>query len=359
MKRLSLVVLVVSLLIMTSGASAFEFANVVGYWDVNSDWLDMGSDGVGDIPTGTQGGETKIRFDGTHCTVRTDTTVWKQDRLRVYNGGQMTIVSGASLNSAWFRSGTKEGPGTVTQTGGLVTLDVGTDSGKLTLGDQPSDPVSEGVYDISGGTVTHSGAEGIDGSIIVGYKGGSGRFIVRGTGPTVQMRKIYVGGNKSGYASVGTVEFHLIDCGVSPIELSSNIYLNRYGDGEAHLAVYGDCSECIDPGPPICADIVLLTDTGGGSIDGEFDDVTDILGTRAAGEGAYVYLTPAPECCCDPVCGDMPYCRYMLTYAYDAQSDGNTNDVALVFVECVPEPATVALFGLGLMITAVRRPRKK
>lgn len=314
MKRLSVVVLLVSL--MASGAFAvtsFNWdPNQVGNWNDSTKWLDANDNPAGSTPDGTC--QIQIRRSGSQCTL--DTSVgedWANaQRLRVYDGAVLNIVDGGNfLGISWLRVGTADGPARMNQTGGVIRLKRNKDNSKLHIGDAEGSQGS--AYTMSGGTLTYLDG---DGSLWAGYRGGEGKFTVVGTGPIIQMRKLYVGGDIAPKAGAGTLQFKIDSDGVSPIKLSNRVYIDQDGEGsKAELLIIATAA-------PPKADIVLIENTNSGRVEGTFDTANG----NPAPEGAPVVLSYSGT-----------DCHYKLTYKYNAGGDGNTNDVALIYIPDQPQ----------------------
>lgn len=314
MKRLSLVALLISL--MASGAFAvtsFNWdPNKAGDWNDPNKWLDENGSPAGSTPDGTA--QIQIRRSSSQCTL--DTSVgedWADaQRLRVYDEAVLNIVDGGSLlGVSWLRVGTADGPAKLNQTGGVIRLKRSSDNSKLHIGDAGGSQGS--TYTMSGGTLTYLDG---DGSLWAGYRGGEGKFTVVGTGPKILMRKLYVGGDMASKAGAGTIEFKIGSNGVSPIQISNSVHIDRDGEGsKASLLVSTTAT-------PPKADIVLIENTSGGRVEGVFETVNG----KPAPEGAPVVLSYSGT----------DY-HYKLTYKYDAGGDGNKNDVALIYVSEPPK----------------------
>jgi hypothetical protein len=312
MKRLSLIALLIGLMASSAFAvTSFNWdPNKTGNWNDPNKWLDEKGSPAGSAPDGTA--QIQIRRSGSQCTL--DTSVgeaWANaQRLRVYDEAVLNIVDGASLlGVSWLRVGTSDGPAKMNQTGGVIRLKRSSDNSKLHIGDAKGSQSS--TYTISGGTLTYLDG---DGSLWAGYRGGEGKFTVVGTGPKILMRKLYVGGDMADKAASGTLEFKMGSSGVSPVQISNNVYIDQGGEGsKASLLVSATAT-------PPKADIVLIENTSGGRVEGVFDMVNG----NPAPEGAPVVLSH----------GGTDY-HYKLTYKYNAGGDGNKNDVALMYI---PEP---------------------
>jgi len=196
------------------------------------------------------------------------------------------------------------------------------------------DPVTDLVH--TGGLSVRSGVN----ETAAGQKT-IGKFTVIGPEPTIDVTALVVGGNINGAANTtnkGTLEFKL-GSGVSPINCDS-VTLDVAGDlTTADLVV----TLTNNTAPPEI--IVLAVNDGVDAVSGTFDSVSgDQNGGRAVERDQVVLLTPNLT----------SYTHYM-SYRYNAEAGtfGNGNDIALV-----PEPATIALFGLSLL-ALVRRPRRK
>lgn len=318
MRRLSVVVLLVGL-IVGSASAAFDWdPNVVGNWGDAINWS-------GDIkPDGSD--EIRIQYPNSVVTLNS-TEVFSSvtnNRVRVYAGATMNIVSGGYLEGpGWFRVGTSEGVGTVNQTGGTLKLKKGKDTDKLGLGDQSA---GVGYYTISGGTLTYDDTVSTEGQILVGARGGTGTFTVQGADPIIQMGKLYVGGDNS--ASKGTLEFQIGSAGVSAIQVAKSVTLDVGGATSTAALVLSLI------GAPPAGSILLVDNQGTAAVGGLFDS----LNGGSAAEGAAVALTY----------GANTY-NYTLTYV-----GGTGNDIMLI-----PEPATLALLGFGGLIAAARRSRSR
>ena len=303
--------LIVSAALLSCGQlalAAYTWTDQVGNWSEPNKWS---ADG---IPNGSA--EVLIRSAASQCTLDSNAGDWPTaQRLRVYVDANLIIADGAQLlGVSWMRAGTSEGPGEVIQTGGLVKLKSGADNSKLIIGYENGSQGSR--YTISGGTITF-----LDGNayLILGYRGGEGTLTVVGTGPKIEMRKLYVGGDLGDKAATGNLEFKIASDGVGSVKLSDNVYIDRQSDASTANLIVNAIAE------PPKADIVLIENTGSGGIEGKFDTITGAKGAGPAEEGAPVVLS----------FGDKEY-HYKLTYAYDAAKDGSANDVALVYE---PQPA--------------------
>ena len=233
----------------------------------------------------------------------------------MYEGATLIITDGGELTGpGWLRVGASNA-GTIYQTGGLLKLQEGKDNTRLVIGDSGG---SDGHYTISGGTLTY---ESGDGHLTLGDRGGTGTFTVWGSGSTIQMNSLRVGGRDSSRAATGTLEFLIDELGVTPIQVNDVILDPAGDDSMASLIV-----DLIGIGDgDLVPEYLLVDNTGDDPVEGIFDGMP---------EGTTLTLDTTP---------------YYLTYV-----GGTGNDIMLV-----PEPATVVLLGLGGLIATVRRPRKK
>jgi hypothetical protein len=303
MNKLSLVVILLSLISGNIFAS-HDWFHQVGKWSDASKWTGDG------VPNGN--GELRIRYDDSHCVLDSDAGDWANaQRLRVYGDANLAVIDGAKLlGVSWMRVGTSEGPGEVEQVGGTICLKGGKDNSRLTVGYEKGSAGSQ--YTISGGTLTYYDA---DADLIVGYRGGEGKFTVIGTKPKIKMRRLYVGGDLVSKAGTGTLEFVIDSDGVSPIQLARSVHIDREGDGsKASLIVRAIAA-------PPKANIVLVEDTNSGRPEGKFDAVIDAKGNGPGKEGTPVVIN----------FGGKDY-HYQLTYRYQAGEDSIGNDIALIYV---------------------------
>ena len=376
--------LCVFLVIGFMASVAFGAEDQAFYWDgSDNDWSDGGppdhssSNWLDNVagprlqPDGSQ--EVKI-FGGTNKATPLGGTVtvntveqWvtiATNRMRIYGGATMNIVEGGALiGPGWLRvgEGSAGGASTINQTGGTLKLigsvaAGGRDPTRLMMGDsQDTIGSTSGLYRIEGGTLTFgklvpgSTAEAAsEGRIVLGDRGGTGAFKVVGTGGTIDMGLIMVGGNYMSGAyrvGTGTVEYELKGgsaYNVSPIQINPTTASIAACNGGAVVDIGGSTGLAnlivTAAGAPV-DDILLVKQAGTTAVHGFFDTLNGVAG--AAREGTTTYVGGR---------------WYRLTYEYNAEANGGLgartggNDIALI-----PEPATLALLSIGLF--AIRRKK--
>jgi len=323
--------------------------NMVADWDDGDafNWRDGSETGaVTTEPDGTA--EVKVKDwatnGGTASIVTLDTvatwvpTVKNGARLRVYDsdkvgtGATLRIVEGGDLAGfAWIRIGeTSGGAGQVEQTGGRVLLrsfgavgDGTTEKGKLAIGDGASITTGS-TYTISGGTLTYQNPDTgtADGQVLVGARSGEGTLVIVGTDPVIHVKNLYVAGDNTNNTR-GTLKY-VFGSGVSAIQLDGSAYIDVAADAATTTATLLFDNVIAAP----AADILLIDATT--TITGTFDTVQGDLDGGRGLEGDLIQLGSN---------------IYTLTYA------GGADGMDLVLL--IPEPATIALLGLGLV--AIRR----
>jgi hypothetical protein len=283
----------------------------------DTDW----SSGV--VPANTE--QVKIK-SGTTCNLNTDAGTingsWKVTVGTATTAeGVLNVVSGGALSSGYeFQVGDSTGyKGRVTQTGGAINLANSASSTKLEVGYK----AGIGYYTISGGSIT---GDATWSQLLVGAaggNGGTGTFTVDGTGGSISVSKLYIGASTATaqYTGTGNLAFD-IDGGVSAINAGS-VYIDPTGIAAAVANLYVTKTGALPTG-----NIILINNTGTSGVTGAFDNIA---------WGSTITL------------GGIDY---TLTKTYIGGLDGLANDVALL----IPEPATIALLGLGLL--ALRRNKK-
>jgi hypothetical protein len=345
MKKLSLFIIIVCLVAGSLQAATVGswVAGATGVWTDGTKWATP----AGAVPSTTVAASDEIKLTGTSTLVGSDITVDSTVSLDYactvsasgpnINGTDkigspqttVRVTSGASFGTGTFRFGnrTTSGNGAAgvgIQTGGTLSV------GDLLLGQWGGSgaSVAEGYYTISGGTLQAKSALsgrlwiGGNSSTVAGATSANtiGKFTVIGDAATISMKKLYVGSGTAANGATGTLEFQVGMTGVSRIKVSDatqGITLDIAGAASiANLLVSGTVMPA--------GDIVLVENTSTGIVGGVFDN----LNGGSAAEGATAIIG-----------GN----TYTLTYKYVASGDGLANDIALV----IPEPATMAILGLG------------
>jgi hypothetical protein len=325
-------------------------APLVGDWSNANNWKATNSTAptAGNSPQFTPpmgDAEMQAYGTGTGCGVTINVTTMNtyptpttglKAYSRIFGGVTMNVLEGGIDGMGWLRVGETSKPGisTVNQSAGLMNFRDATDPtsnpARLTLGDGNSKPtvVGDGIYNISGGTLTYTKTSA-DGTITIGDRQGKGTLHVIGTGGTIDMGALELGGrfDKTGRQSDGTVAFDIVAGGVSAVQVARST--SFYAASTTHLTA--TLTEALANYNPI----VLVKNAGAAAVNGVFGNVNGGY-VGDAYEGAWV----------DIGMGVMA----QLTYVYDC-GDGTANDIALI----VPEPATLALLSLGMFI--IRRKK--
>jgi hypothetical protein len=322
MKRLCFVVLLF-LAVMASGAFAvtnnFTNGSGDGLWSTADNWS-------GGIPVDTGSTSDYVKVQTTmDCILNSDAGNFGYNKITIAGTtATLEIQAGGNIGIGnEFQDSDAGKTGYVIQTGGTVSTFQGNTAGKIEIGYKAN---GVGYWTISGGSIGFSGSTNV-GQILVGGAGAAGSigtFTIIGNAATINTDKLWVGAKDTsgGYPGTGTLEFQIGAGGVSPINVN-NAYLDPAGDSSTAALVLS-----LIAAPPSGA-ITLVS----GAVTGTFDTFTDSLGSHVASEGALVTLSYGAT-------------NYLYTLTYSGS------------VELVPEPATLALLGLGSLI-AVRRRRSK
>jgi len=307
-----------------------------GEWSNPSYWNPVGA------PVETWLTADYVKVEGTKvCTLNSVAGDFNYTKVTVAGtsptGATLNIVSGSIGIGNEFQVSDASKTGVVNQTGGVVTTRQGSTAGKIEIGYK----TGIGYYTISGGSIGFSGTSNV-GQILVGgagTPGATGTFTIHGHAATINTDRFWVGTKdaSAGYPGTGTVAFELTG-NVSPINVQSLVTIDNAGAASTANLVVALTDEDVPPGI-----IPLIVNSSGTAVSGTFDTVSgDQNGGRALEGDTVVLLTP----------GLTPYTYYM-SYRYNKETGkiGTGNDVALV-----PEPATIALLSLGLLL--IRRNRK-
>lgn len=346
MRRLSLIVLMVCLMTSSAFAATKDWVGSAGpvppagtgEWsaDVNY-WSPAGLP----VDTGSTSDYVKIQTTKV-CTLASNAGNFGWTKVTVAGttptGATLNITDGSIGIGNELQDSDAGKTGNIVQTGGSVTTFAGSTAGKIEIGYKLA---GVGSYTISGGSIGFSGSTKVGQMIIggAGAAGSTGTFTVHGSAATINTDKFWVGTKDAAgaYPGTGTVKFELTD-GVSPINVQTSVTIDPLGAAAcvANLVV-ALMDEDVPPGV-----IVLIKNSSASAVSGTFDSVSgDQSPWDRALEGDTVVLST-------PLGASY---TYTLTYLYNADAGSLANDIALV-----PEPATIALLSLGLLL--VRRNRK-
>jgi len=317
------VIVLLAVCLMTNGVFA---ASV--YITGSGDWSNAATWSTGSVPLTSTTDELKLfknvsdtSGDGYIVTISTNVGNYNSGSCKIDTVRDTTlqIVDGGFIgNNKEIHTGKADASGNgtdngyIVQTGGTVQND-----GKLFMGYKKLESGTVGgVYTISGGTLNGAGriyiaAGGADDS--------KGKFQVVGSAATISLGgEMYIANDSStasGNTGNGTLEFNVVNGAVSKIQvLKTIIDSQNEAAAVATLLVSGT-------GTAPTANIVLVENTGTSDVVGVFDNAAEGTIFNVGG----VNMT--------------------LTYKYVAGTDNVANDIALV----IPEPATLALLGLGLL----------
>jgi hypothetical protein len=328
LKFKSLTIFLLTALFVCNVSATIVWTGPTGFWADAALW------DKGFVPNGLE--DIKFTKPATVCTINTDAGDYLGSKIIVVSGPDIAHAAALKIEEGGYLGAAKElvigsagstasgNIGYLLQTGGELSS---VSTGKIEIGYKT---FGQGYYTMTGGSLTGDGTLFVGGA---GAAGASGTFTVVGTDPVINMRKIYVGAKDStgAYAGTGTIDFEVGASGVSPIRMSSSIYLDPMNneDSIANLIVN------LTAAPPT-GDILLLENTGSSNIHGKFDFVNGI----AAAQGTSITLNY----------GGINY-LYNLTYLFDAAGDGYRNDIALM---AIPEPATMAFLALGGLFSIIK-----
>jgi hypothetical protein len=319
MKR-SLIVLLVGLMAFSAYASVYP--------DMAGNWADANIWSKGVVPP-DDGDEIKIStVDGITVTVNTNVGNYSTTKIDTLRDCTLEVLAGGYIGGGreWHigdagASGSGTDIGYLTQTGGTVDI---TASGKMFVGYKEG---GDGRYTISGGSLDASGENG---RLYIGCgstAGSIGLFNVVGSAASISVDGLYVASaSSSGDDDVGTatIRFDVDGTGAVSEIVTDGVAINAGGGGHAVLVV----NATVLP----AADVVLIRNTGTSDVAGKFDSgLMNGVGTSQMVLGGNYY---------------------QLVYHYDADSDGQNNDVALLLI---PEPATMLLLGLGGLLIRRRK----
>jgi len=344
MKLKFLSVLLVCL--MAGNVFAAAWVGPIGNWIDGTKW----STGV--MPALADTNEIKDTVVSSQITVNTNVGLYAGAKITIGAGPAESqaaklyvqpngyIGSGTELKLSDTGAGGSGGKyGYLIQTGG--TVDTGS-AGKVEVGYKAG---GIGSYTISGGSLIMT--TGGTSQLIVGGSGAigsTGTFDVIGTAPVISLNRLWVGAKDSsgGFNGTATMKFESSSpgSGVSSIKLTNagtGVYIDPVDNAVANL----DVTSLVISSTALPSVIVLIETLGTAAVTGDFDSVLDGDSTGSGTEGSIVMLKDELN----------NLHQYSLTYLYNANGDGKTNDIALI-----PEPATLALLSLGLI--AIRRNKK-
>lgn len=274
-------------------------ANGYMFWNVESgNWADGACWDIGVKPDGSR----TIRLNrgpASICTLNTR-EVPVSSTLRATNGLTLNIEAGGYMGCGWTRFGTS----TVTMTGDGTWL---LNNNDLYIG-YPEARHEECVWTMSDtSTITINEDQDDEEVIYIAQDDAKGTLRLAGSRLTVRCDQFYVGFPKNpGFAPHATLEYAADADGLSTIRVGYRTHLST-GSATAHLVLHANET-------PPNRDLVLISNAGREPL---------------AGSGAFDTMNGGPAAEGTPV--NLGGNVYALTYRYDADGDGNQNDIALVY----------------------------
>lgn len=261
-----------------------------GDWDVGSNWS------TGYKPDNSQ--NITIGYSSMSvCTIDTDEGMFANSQCYIKNGQTLNIVDGGRFGTKWTRWAD----------GSSATIHF-SGNGTYVLNDDDLYFAFNGncVVTMSDTSTITVNADTDNGEELYIGDGGNAYFQLNGSGITVEPDRIHLGYQRFGtFGGDVTLEYVLDAGGLSTI-VTKRSYIGEAGT--VHLVI-------TDPGVILPAqDIVLIEATEGYSLGG--GGAFNTMNGGPAAEGSLVVIG-----------GNV----YSLTYAYEANGDGKTNDVALVY----------------------------
>lgn len=285
-----------TLMVAPCFSATVSWTGGTGNWTTASNWANNQVPGTGNS-YGINNGGTAI-IDSVAPNINDLGIGWPQinsvaGHVEIQSGGSLTTTTTDGVDV-----GVKNSSGNMSSlsiTGGTLNI---TGGGHLIVGDEPN---SHGTVEISSGAVSVSGA------LRIGV-GGEGNFIIHGNSPSIN-----VAGNLTFHESGSAFSRLNLDIGsggISPIQVAGNTTLDNNPELLVSLSGLAPLS-----------DLVIINSSASSTLN---------LSTTFFGlpNGA-------------PVSATFGATTYNWTIAYDYGA--NQNDVALVFVSEVPEPASIVM----------------
>jgi hypothetical protein len=348
MKKKFLGVLLICLMAGSVLAAGPAWVGPIGNWTEAAKWNPAA------VPSLADTNEIKDTVVSSQITVNTNVGLYTGAKItigagpaesqaaKLYVQPEGYIGSGTELKLSDTGAGGSGGKyGYLIQTGG--TVDTGS-AGKVEVGYKAG---GIGSYTISGGSLIMTASNSTSQLIVggSGAVGSTGTFDVIGTAPVITLNRLWVGAKDSsgGYNGTATMKLEASSpgSGVSSIKLTNagtGVYIDPVNNAVANL----DVTSLVVSSTALPSVIVLIETLGTAAVTGVFDSVLDGDSTGSGAQNSTVMLKDELN----------NLHQYTLTYLYNANGDGKTNDIALI----IPEPATIALLSLGLI--AIRRNKK-